>query len=196
MDFTYMQIHHFLDRPDTLTSRFESVRKIAAMFQNHHKRPHQVIEYNHLGDIHHFLLGISLIGITNYVLTHSFLFLSVYLFLVVFASLCIINHYFNHATSYRVRIHESDVWLYRLCGVLQWIGILPTKEHHHRHHVAPHDCNFGFLVGPSILYEQLITSFDLPAIEAFVFYFCNPILVGVGYTFVACFCSFDRTLAT
>jgi hypothetical protein len=156
--FTWLQ-HAYLDKEETLQSPIANVREYAAEFQIHHKNPGGVLEPG---------AGVAAVGklvdatATAGILaspvcsTESSLFT---LGTIAWGVLAIYNHVLCHAGS---RGYRVPGWV----SVLRRLGVVPEMQFHQVHHdptlATPHQQNWSFLCGPSLLYERVFTAAGCP----------------------------------
>jgi len=167
-DYWLWMLHCFLDREENMQSRFQNVKHLAIIFQQHHDVASDLLKGNHLGELDEIVSATAgtalLLGAYTSPSTKL-----ISALICVWGSLAGLNHFYGHARTARYEIPA----LYKYG---QDFGLLPTALHHKNHHTAPFEMNWNFLNGFHKLYEAIYfaTGSSYTGLMC-MFYTCNPI---------------------
>jgi len=171
-DYWLFLLHVFLDREEVSKSRIKLIRNLAIRFQYHHKSPVALLDANHVAEIDHLIIS-SLIPCVIYILIYKKV-SPFFLLVSIFGALASANHYFCHAITHKDKISYKP-FQYKLFRTMQNLSLLPTNEHHRKHHTAPHDCNWNFLNGLNTTYTKYISKRKY---VKQLFYLTNPVTLS------------------
>ena len=146
-DWWLWSLHCYLDRKECLQSWNPEIRLSAALFQEHHDFPGNLLHQNHIGDLNDLVLATAAFG----VLVAPWSTPSVKLGTVGYVGWGLLagcNHFYCHARTHQYSIPD----FYRRAQ--DW-GLLPSAGFHKKHHTAPHEEKWSFLCGFGVFYELL-----------------------------------------